>query len=115
MKQAGQTTVLVVPWYERKDYNKMRRMRQRENLPKSYEAWLENAFREMRYLMTKGFAVKIVTIHLDDYFGWLKREGYTDSEEVRSRYIAELAKSGSQLPNAALHTGPPWPGFPTTH
>jgi hypothetical protein len=115
MQRVDPTTVLVVPWYERGDYEAIREMSGGKCAPFSYEAWLDNAFRDMRELLAKGCALKIVTIHLDDYLAWLENEGERDSRSARSRYIAALALVGSQLDGAPLHTDAPWPGFPTAH
>jgi hypothetical protein len=115
MQKIDPTTVLVVPWYERADYEAIREMSGGKSAPSSYEAWLDNAFRDMRELLAKGCALKIVTIHLDDYVAWLENEAERDSRSARSRYIAALALVGSQLDGAPLHADAPWPGFPTAH
>jgi hypothetical protein len=109
------TIVTVVPWYERKDYDKIRCMRDGARLPGSYEAWLENAFRDMRQLLARGCALKIVTIHLDEYFAWLSREGRPDSDAARSRYITELGRAGTQLANASTSGEGTSLNWPTMH
>ena len=107
------TTVLVVPWYERRDFDRMRRMpAQGRDMPSSYDAWLDRAFQDMRELLARGCALKIVTIHLDDYLAWLEDEGAPDSVDMRSRYIRELSLHGSQLSGARLDADTPWPSFP---
>lgn len=114
MKQVDPMSVLVVPWYERGDFEQLRLVSQGSALPLSYNAWLDSAFSHMRQLLSQGRALKIVTIHLDDYFTWLENGGQTDSAETRRRYIKELSAAGSQLPGATLDTDVPWPGFPET-
>jgi hypothetical protein len=109
------TTVLVVPWYERSDFEKLRGMSEGRRFPRKYEDWLDHAFVEMRKILAKGCALKIVTIHLDDYFSWLGNEDEVDSASARIRYIAELAKIGTELPGSLTRTDMPWPGFPAAH
>lgn len=115
MKRIDPTTVLLVPWYERKDFEKIRDISQGERLPGTYDAWLDNAFRDMRRLLAQGCALKIVTIHLDDYYAWLANEAEVDSAAARSRYIQEQSTVGSQLSGPTVQTAAPWPGFPTAH
>lgn len=113
MKHVDPTTVLLVPWYERQDFQKLRRMSQAACLPDTYAAWLDNAFRNMRQLLAQGCAVKIVTIHLDEYFAWLANEREADTAAARSRYIQEQSTVGSQLSGPVADA--PWPGFPISH
>jgi hypothetical protein len=115
MQRIDPTTVLVVPWYERKDFETLRRMSHGNKLPSSYESWLDNAFGEMRQLLATGCALKIVTLHLDDYFSWLESEAEVDSIPTRMRYIGKLAETGSKLSGSRVRTDAPWPGFPTSH
>jgi hypothetical protein len=112
MRRVDPTTVLVVPWYEREDFEKLRLVNQGQPLPLSYNAWLDSAFSHMRQQLAQGCALKIVTIHLDDYFTWLASEGELDSAKARQRYIKELSAAGSQLPGSTLNTDVPWPEFP---
>jgi hypothetical protein len=115
MQRVDTTTVLVVPWYERKDFEALRRMSQGNALPPRYETWLDNAFDEMRQLLSTGCALKIVTLHLDDYFAWLKAEDACDSTSARMRYLKALAEPGSNLSGSRMRTDAPWPGFPLSH
>jgi hypothetical protein len=72
-------------------------MSQCNELPPKYKTWLDNAFDEMRQLLSTGCALKIVTLHLNDYFAWLKAEDACDSTSARKSYLKALAEPGSNL------------------
>ncbi|AOO81615.1 hypothetical protein [Bosea vaviloviae] len=117
MQRVDLTTVLVVPWYERKDFERMRLMSpsdglsRSDGLPISYEAWLDSAFRDMRQLLARGCALKIVTVHLDDYLTWLASEAEADTAAMRSRYVRELSTIGSRLDGPVMRNDASWSGF----
>jgi hypothetical protein len=117
MQHVDPTTVLVVPWYERKDFERMRLMcpsdglSRSDSLPISYDAWLDNAFRDMRQLLATGCALKIVTVHLDDYLSWLASTAEADTAAMRSRYIKELSTIGARLDGPVTRNDASWSGF----
>lgn len=112
MTRNGSPTVILVPWYERLDFEQLLKLTKCSGFPKRYDAWLDQIFLEMRRILSSGFAMKIVTVHVDSYFFWLRSETRSDCAEARADYIGHLAQSGSTPSGYHVRTDMAWPGFP---
>lgn len=91
MQGPDSSDFVVLPWYERDDFEKLRLMTGGEHLPVSYDAWLREATAEARRQRQSGRSLRIVPLHVDDYFAWLGEQAEADTREARLRYLSEIA------------------------
>jgi hypothetical protein len=91
MKKVG------VGWYSKNEWYKLCTVAEdADRLEKSYEEWLEVFDRGWAELTRAGIIPVKVPVHVQDLLDWCTREGLPVNGESRSRYIAELVRSGSE-------------------
>ncbi|MDT7849935.1 hypothetical protein Q9292_09960 [Methylophilus sp. VKM B-3414] len=92
--------LLPISWYTAEEYDAaISIMADRDNLPRSYDAWLKKAIHTEQQAIASGYAVQRVIINPKEFSRWCHDRGLDINAEARGRYITEVAinsKSGNR-------------------
>jgi hypothetical protein len=85
--------VIVLPWYDRDEFERLSKMSNEGQMPATYEQWKAQTEHAAKTALARGLALELIPVRADEYFAWLTTQCRTDSAETRARYMEELAAS----------------------
>jgi hypothetical protein len=84
-------STVIVPWYERDDFQEIWEIGHEGHAPATdYEDWRRRANRAVALLREHGDAVEIVTVRPAAYRDWLTSRGLPNSAAARRCYLRRL-------------------------
>jgi len=85
-------SVVGIAWYKREDYETLKRLfTDGENLPTTYDDWLNRAESLLNQLRRNGQAFRKVYIDPNKFPGWCAARGLDIDAKARTRFSAENA------------------------
>jgi len=86
-----------IAWYKKEDYETLKRLfADGDNLPTTYDDWLNTAERLLKQLRRDGQAFQKVYIDPDTFPSWCAARGLEMNAEARTRFSAESARVSRQ-------------------
>jgi hypothetical protein len=83
-------SVVGIAWYKGEDYETLKRLFvDGDNLPETYEEWLNSAERLVNQLRRDGLAFQKVYIDPDTFPAWCAAKGLDLNATARTRFSAE--------------------------
>jgi len=93
--------LVALPWYRRSDYPLLLPLfSDPQNLPETFEAWLEHAERVEKQLQDVGFAVVRVCILPQSFAKWCKERGVPADQRARLTFANEAARAHHCRPDS---------------
>lgn len=85
---------IALPWYHRSDYAALLGLfSDPDNLPDTFDAWLEHAERVEKQLQAAGFGVARILISPAPFKAWCEAQGVAPDQRARLSYANELARA----------------------
>lgn len=98
MKPTVEAYTVALPWYERKDFQRLWELaHDHDEMPRDYEVWHAAAVKVMHTWLARGRALQIVTIRPDEFLAWLQARDLPNTAATRLQYVEEKARqAGSE-------------------
>ena len=85
---------VALPWYHRSDYAALLGLfSDPDNLPDTFDAWLEHAERVEKQLQVAGFGVARILISPAPFKAWCEAQGAAPDQRARLSYANEVARA----------------------
>jgi hypothetical protein len=85
---------IALPWYRRGDYPLLLALfSDPQNLPESFEAWLQHAEHVEKQLQGVGFAVVRISILPQPFATWCRERGVSADQRARLTFANEAARA----------------------
>jgi hypothetical protein len=89
---AERASIIAIPWYRRRDYAALSKLfSDPENLPKTFEEWLELALLAERRFQREGLAVARIVIRPVPFAAWCKERNLIPGQRTRLTFTNEAA------------------------
>lgn len=90
---AASPPVTALPWYDRRDYTALLQLfSDPDNLPATYDAWLERAERTEKQLQRAGFAVVRIWLRPTAFAVWCEERNLAPDQAALVTFANEAAK-----------------------
>jgi hypothetical protein len=90
---AERASIIAIPWYRRRDYAALSKLfSDPENLPKTFEEWLELALLAERRFQREGLAVARIVIRPVPFAAWCKERNLIPDQRTRLTFANEAAR-----------------------
>jgi hypothetical protein len=90
---AESASIIAIPWYRRRDYAALSRLfSDSENLPNTFEEWLELALLAERRFQREGLAVARIVIRPVPFAAWCKERNLIPDQRTRLTFTKEAAR-----------------------
>ena len=90
---AERASIIAIPRYRRRDYAALSRLfSDPENLPKTFEEWLEIALLAERRFQRQGLAVARIVIRPVPFAAWCKERNLIADQRTRLAFANEAAR-----------------------
>jgi hypothetical protein len=85
---ANSRIALGVTWYDRSQWERMREVAcDPEQLGSTYEEWLANAKKGMKYLAEQGIQPERVMVNVDELIAWCRNQGCRIDGAARTQFV----------------------------
>ena len=81
-----------VPWFERENYDAIKRLITDESMPNSFEQWLEAATKQISELTAAGIGVEKVVINPKEFAAWCRASGVDHNFATLGAFTVAIAR-----------------------